>query len=73
MKRTDPKTLKYIGENNDFIYGKTYFVYCIDDQYCTVFARDLFDNIRVNLLKDLKENFIEVSQFSSHVQKILLK
>jgi hypothetical protein len=73
MKRTDTKTLKYIGNNAEFIYGKTYFVYYIDNDHCTVFVRDILDNIRVNLLTDIKENFIEVSHFSSHVQQILLK
>lgn len=73
MKRSAPKTLKYIGENLDFVYGKTYFVYSIDENHCTVFARDIFDNIKINLLTDFKENFIEVSQFSLHVKQILLK
>ena len=73
MKRSAPKTLKYIGQNINFIYGKTYFVYSIDENQCTVFARDLLDNIKISLLTDLKENFIEVSQFSLHVKKILHK
>ena len=72
IKTAPPRLLKYIGNKNELVYGKTYFVWsCSDTQY-SVFNRCVENGIRIDLIIDAKENFIEPDKFRTHVNSLIL-
>jgi len=71
-RRLKTHVLKYIGDNNSLIYGKTYFIQPISNTHYLVFNSSVENGVSIDLVMDNIEKFIEPKQFRTHVIGLLL-
>lgn len=71
-RSTSPKLMKYIGNDDLLIYGKTYFIKSISSTQYGILSHQVDHNIHIDLIVDTKDNFIEPDKFRTHVIELLL-